>query len=63
MDKPQYTTEDFEELFWHDNCLYGISLKVDSENFTSDVVFDIDFITEWICGTDKICRNIFGKNE
>ena len=38
---------------WHDNVVYGI--RFDIGDFTkgewrSDLVFDIDYIAEWVCG-------------
>lgn len=37
---------------WHDNVIYAIRFNIgdiDKEEWRSDLVFDIDFIAEWIC--------------
>ena len=49
-------TEDFEQLSWHDNSLYGISWKVDYESDTNELILDIDYICEWICDPNKTCH-------
>ena len=39
---------------WHDNLIYGLRIDPpdpDREDWQSDLVFDIDYIVEWICGT------------
>ncbi len=39
---------------WHDNLIYGFHLgaaDADSGSWRSDLVFDIDHIVEWVCGT------------
>ncbi|WP_153045167.1 hypothetical protein [Sinorhizobium americanum] len=38
---------------WHDNLIYGISFKIgdpEKQDWRSDLVLDIDFIAEWLCG-------------
>jgi hypothetical protein len=40
---------------WHDNLIYGLRFDPpdpDREDWRSDLIFDIDYIVEWICGTD-----------
>lgn len=47
-----YTEADFDEICWHDCHLHGIDLRTgdaDANDWTSDLVLDIDFIVEWIC--------------
>jgi hypothetical protein len=37
---------------WHDNIIYGMRFDIgdiEKEEWRSDLVFDIDFIAEWIC--------------
>jgi hypothetical protein len=49
-----YTEADFGRLSWHDCHIWGIELRADDPDdgdWTSDLVLDIDFIVEWICGT------------
>ena len=48
-----YTEADFDCLSWHDCHIWGIELRAgdpDDGDWTSDLVLDIDFIVEWICG-------------
>jgi hypothetical protein len=48
-----YTDADFEHLSWHDCHLYAFDLRTgdaEQKDWTSDLVLDIDFIVEWICG-------------
>jgi len=42
---------DFEALTWHDNLVYGLRFDVGDatrNDWRSDLVFDIDHITEWV---------------
>jgi hypothetical protein len=37
---------------WHDNLIYGLRIElgdVDRQDWRSDLVFDIDFLAEWLC--------------
>ena len=45
-----FTEADFYGLSWHDNPIYGFSIDNDINLWKSDLVFDIDFIVEWLCG-------------
>jgi len=50
-----YTEANFERLSWHDCHIWAIDFRTrgpGDEDWTSDLVFDIDFIVEWICGVD-----------
>jgi hypothetical protein len=50
-----YTEAEFDELSWHDCHLVGFEVRagdVDEGDWTSDLVLDLDFIVEWICGVD-----------
>lgn len=52
-----YTNDDFENMSWHDNSVYGISWKMEFQsNYISDLILDIDYICEWVCTPDKSCR-------
>lgn len=53
--KKMVTHENYAEMSWHDAALYGISWKVDSESAISDLILEIDYICEWLCGSDKKC--------
>jgi hypothetical protein len=48
-----YTEADFGRVSWHDCHIWGVELRAgnpDDGDWTSDLVLDIDFIVEWICG-------------
>ena len=48
-----YTEVDFEQLSWHDCHIWGVELyagDADAGDWTSDLILDIDFIVEWLCG-------------
>jgi hypothetical protein len=37
---------------WHDNLIYGLKLHIgdhERQEWHSDLIFDIDFILEWLC--------------
>jgi hypothetical protein len=44
------TEADFDGLSWHDNAIYGFFIDSDVTQWKSDLVFDIDYIVEWLCG-------------
>jgi hypothetical protein len=51
-----YTHAEFESLSWHDCHIWGIELRTGSpedDDWTSELVLDIDFITDWLCGVDR----------
>ena len=53
------TEADFDRLCWHDNTLYGFRIDVgdpDAGDWHTDLVLDIDHITDWICDGDGQCR-------
>jgi hypothetical protein len=46
---------DFDRRSWHDCHIWGIEICAgdpDRGDWTSELVLDIDFIVEWICGTE-----------
>jgi hypothetical protein len=48
-----WTGADFDRLSWHDCHIWGIDLRPgdpDAGDWTSDLVLDIDFIVDWVCG-------------
>jgi len=51
MTKSIYTTEDYDNMSWHDNIIHSISIV--DENYESNLILGIDFITEWICENNK----------
>lgn len=51
-DKTRWTTADFESLSWHDCHVYGFRIE-EGEHGTAEVTFDIDFIVEWLCSSDR----------
>ncbi len=53
------TDVEFERLSWHDNAVYGLRFVAgdpDRDDWRSDLILDIDHITEWICDDDGTCR-------
>ena len=48
---PTITGEDFEQLSWHDNFIYGVHFYC--REWEAHLVLDIDYIVEWICGVDQ----------
>ena len=41
---------------WHDNVIYGFSFELgdpEKQDWRSDLVFDIDFIAEWVRESDE----------
>jgi hypothetical protein len=48
-----YTETDFDRLSWHDCHIWRVELCVgdpDEGDWTSDLVLDVDYIVEWLCG-------------
>jgi hypothetical protein len=46
-----HTEADFDRLSWHDCHIWGIGFAVGDpaeQDWTSDLVFDVDFIVEWL---------------
>jgi hypothetical protein len=48
------TGESSDELawHWHDNLIYGVKFNIgdpEKQEWHSDLIFDIDFIVEWLC--------------
>lgn len=54
MNNTRWTEADFDGMSWHDNHLYGLSIREGSYG-SGRLVFDLDYITEWRCGVDKKC--------
>lgn len=52
------TEADFEQMSWHDCHVWRIEFRVgepDEDDWTSDLVLGLDFITQWLCGDDRNC--------
>jgi hypothetical protein len=50
------TETDFDKVSWHDCHLWGFELhrgEPDEDDWTSDLVFHLDYIVEWLCGVDR----------
>jgi hypothetical protein len=53
--KRVHTHADFDEISWHDNEIWGFELQIgdpDRDDWTSDLVLDIDHIVEWVRSAD-----------
>ena len=51
-----YTEAVFERLSWHDCHTHAREFRVgdvDADDWTRNLVLDIDFIVEWLCGVDS----------
>jgi hypothetical protein len=48
------TTKDYNDISWHDNVIHSISMI--DENWESDLILGIDYITKWICNNDNTCQ-------
>ncbi len=62
MNKTKWTEADFETLSWHDNHLYGPSIR-EGVYGSGRLVFDLDYISEWRCGVDKRCSFMLAPAE
>ena len=49
MYKTQWVTSDFDAMSWHDVHVHGFRLANEiPDHGTADIIFDIDYILEWI---------------
>lgn len=49
LDKSIWTEKDYEEMGWHDCWIYGLIFQSgSSDDFTTDILFDIDYIFKWV---------------
>src|SRR5687768_10709881 len=51
-----FTEADFEKLSWHDNPVYSFSIDNDVTLWKSDLIFDVDFIVEWLCTVGRTAQ-------
>jgi len=62
MTNTRWTEADFESLSWHDNHVYGLSIREGAYG-SGRLVLDLDYITEWRCGLDKRCSFLLAPAE
>ncbi|AXG73397.1 hypothetical protein DVK85_03775 [Flavobacterium arcticum] len=48
LDKNIWTEEDFDQMGWHDANIYGFIIRKQEEDWTSDLLLDIDYIFKWV---------------
>ena len=51
----RWTEADFDQMSWHDCHINSISFDQVGE-WQIDLVLDMDYILEWLCGPDRACR-------
>ncbi|MSP38146.1 MAG: hypothetical protein EXR70_06615 [Deltaproteobacteria bacterium] len=44
----RWTEQQFQEMLWHDNAVHGVSFRNPDEDYSFDLIFDIDHVVEWI---------------
>lgn len=54
MNKTTWTDAEFASLAWHDNHVHGFTIR-EGEDGEGVFILDLDYICEWLCGSDKIC--------
>lgn len=47
------TTDNFEELSWHDNAIHAFRILEGDDNTGGQLLLDVDYIAEWLQGSDK----------
>lgn len=47
------TTENFDQMNWHDNALHAFRILEGDDNTGGQLILDIDFITEWLREKDN----------
>jgi hypothetical protein len=48
LDKSIWTHNDFEEMGWHDSNIYGLTIEKSEDNWTADLLLDLDYIFKWV---------------
>jgi hypothetical protein len=48
IEKNIWTQDDFEIMGWHDSNIYGLTIEKGEDNWTADLLLDIDYIFKWI---------------
>lgn len=51
----RWTTEDFDDLSWHDTHVHGMSIR-EGEHGTGELSLDLDFILQWLCSPGRTSR-------
>ena len=54
-DQIKWTEAEFPDMSWHDCQVNSLSLEQEGE-WQSDLVLDLDFIVEWVCGVAEAFR-------
>ena len=53
--KSEWSTDDYDEMSWHDNHVHGIRF-IEGEHGSGELVLDLDYILEWITPIEKSFR-------
>ena len=48
LHKAVWTQKDYQQMGWHDSTIYGWIFKPTENGFSSDIVFDMDYIFQWV---------------
>jgi hypothetical protein len=54
-----YTEAEFDQLSWHDCHIWRLELRAgdpEQNDWTTDLILDLDFILEWLCQLDGTCQ-------
>ncbi len=52
LEKKVWDEKDFSEMGWHDARIYAFAIEKNYDEFTADLVFDIDYIFSWVHPVD-----------
>jgi hypothetical protein len=48
LNKSVWTHDDYDEMGWHDANIYGLTIEKSEDNWTADLLLDIDYIFKWV---------------
>ena len=48
LEKVIWTQDDYELMGWHDCRIYGLIFQNVNDSWTTNIVFDIDYIFKWV---------------
>jgi len=48
LEKKIWTQDDFDIMGWHDANIYGMIIEKGEEQWQANLIFDIDYIFEWV---------------
>lgn len=51
MPEQLWTDQQFEEMSWHDNHVHALRIVAGAYG-SGELILDLDYILDWICGTD-----------